>query len=116
MYLGKILEIGPASAVFERPLHPYTRALVSAIPIPDPQRERSRRRILLSGDPPSPLNPPSGCSFHPRCAYAISDCSRIVPQLEDFAGARHAACSRVKDIQRLDLLSVLESRACGAAS
>ena len=98
MYLGKIVEIGPATRVFERPLHPYTKALVSAVPIPDPAREKQRQRIILAGDPPSPINPPSGCPFHPRCLYAIADCARIVPQLENFDGEQQASCIRMREI------------------
>ena len=98
MYLGRIVELGEAVEVIENPLHPYTKALVSAIPIPDPDREKSRERIVLQGDPPSPLNPPEGCNFHPRCAYAIDKCRLTDPQLEPFAGGRMAACIRVDEI------------------
>jgi oligopeptide transport system ATP-binding protein len=98
MYLGKIVELGPAAGVFERPLHPYTKALVSAVPIPDPDREKQRRRVILPGDPPSPMNPPSGCAFHPRCPYAVADCSRVLPALENFDAEHRAACIRMREI------------------
>ncbi len=98
MYLGRIVELGPAARVFERPLHPYTQALVSAVPIPDPERERQRQRIILSGDPPSPLNPPAGCAFHPRCAHANAECARVLPALENFDAERMTACVRVKEV------------------
>ena len=98
MYLGKIVELGPATQVFERPLHPYTKALVSAVPIPDPAREKQRQRTILAGDPPSPINPPSGCPFHPRCSFAVADCSRIVPQLENFDAGQQASCIRLREI------------------
>ena len=98
MYLGKIVELGPAAKVFERPLHPYSKALVSAVPIPDPVREKKRERIILSGDPPSPMNPPGGCPFHPRCPYAVAECARVVPALENFDGDRQVSCIRVKEI------------------
>jgi oligopeptide transport system ATP-binding protein len=95
MYLGRIVEIGPAARVVEKPLHPYTKALVSAVPVPDPIRERKRQRIILEGDPPSPMNPPSGCSFHPRCRYAIEACKGARPDLEEKEPERFAACIRV---------------------
>jgi oligopeptide transport system ATP-binding protein len=98
MYLGRIVEMGPATEVFERPLHPYTKALVSAVPIPDPDREKQRQRVILSGDPPSPLNPPAGCAFHPRCAYATTECSQIVPALETFDPVRTVACIHAREI------------------
>ncbi|MBK7997818.1 MAG: ATP-binding cassette domain-containing protein [Verrucomicrobia bacterium] len=98
MYLGKIVEVGPAAQVFERPLHPYTKALVSAVPIPDPVRESARQRVILQGDPPSPINPPSGCAFHPRCPFAVDACKSTTPRLEEFAGGQQAACIRVKEI------------------
>lgn len=99
MYLGRIVEIGPAARVFEHPLHPYTQALLGAIPIPDPVRERQRIRVVPPGDPPSPLNPPGGCPFHPRCAQARERCAREVPALEPFMDPSHqAACLRTREI------------------
>ena len=99
MYLGRIVEMGPAAAVIETPLHPYTKALISAIPIPDPRREKQRARIFLPGDPPSPLDPPNGCPFHPRCLYAIEHCAQVVPKLEPFGESGcQASCIRVKEI------------------
>ncbi len=100
MYLGKIVELGPAASVIEDPLHPYTQALASAIPIPDPEKERSRQRIVLDGEPPSPLNPPSGCAFHPRCPHAEAGCAVTVPRMETFAGDREVACLRAGEIPR----------------
>jgi oligopeptide/dipeptide ABC transporter ATP-binding protein len=99
MYLGKIVELGPATAVFERPLHPYTRALVSAVPVPDPVREKLRQRVVLAGDPPSPLNPPAGCAFHPRCAFATPACQAKVPALEPFDPERKVACGRLRELE-----------------
>jgi oligopeptide transport system ATP-binding protein len=98
MYLGKLVELGEAAAVFETPRHPYTQALVSAVPIPDPVREAKRQRVILAGDPPSPLNPPPGCAFHPRCRYAVAACREQVPLLEPFAAGREAACFRLREI------------------
>ncbi len=98
MYLGRLVELGPASEVVDRPLHPYTRALISAVPVPDPLVERSRRRIILEGDPPSPMNPPEGCPFHPRCSYAIEACKAHRPELEVKEPDRLAACIRVGEI------------------
>jgi oligopeptide transport system ATP-binding protein len=98
MYLGRLVEVGPAAQVVDRPLHPYTRALISAVPVPDPRVERTRRRIILEGDPPSPTNPPSGCPFHPRCSYAIDACKVQRPPLEEKEPNRIAACLRVGEI------------------
>jgi oligopeptide transport system ATP-binding protein len=98
MYLGKIVELGRAVDVIERPRHPYTQALVSAIPRPDPDAERARQRIVLAGDPPSPLHPPAGCAFHPRCPFAQGKCRLSVPPLERLADGREAACLRLAEI------------------
>jgi oligopeptide transport system ATP-binding protein len=98
MYLGRLVELGPAAAIVEKPLHPYTRALISAVPVPDPWLERARRRIILEGDPPSPTNPPHGCAFHPRCPHAIEACKALRPELEEKEPNRFAACIRVGEI------------------
>jgi len=98
MYLGKIVELGDAPTVLEKPLHPYTKALISAVPIVDPAREHARKRIVLPGDPPSPINPPIGCRFHPRCPYMIEACKAQVPPLVDWGENHFAACIRVAEI------------------
>ena len=91
MYLGKLVEVGTTDALNERPIHPYTEALLSAIPIPDPVASAKRKRIVLEGDLPSPLDPPAGCRFHTRCRYATDVCRTVEPPLVDHGG-RLAAC------------------------
>lgn len=98
MYLGKIVEYGTTQKVFQNPRHPYTKALLSAIPLPNPREEKIRKRIILEGDPPSPLNPPTGCRFHPRCNYAVASCSSQEQQLEPAFPDHEVACTRVHDI------------------
>lgn len=95
MYLGHIMEITDWKELYETPLHPYTKALLSAVPVPDPIVEKRRERIILKGDVPSPLNPPAGCPFHPRCWLAIDDCRQAVPQLRQVAANHEVACIRV---------------------
>ena len=90
MYLGKIVETSPSKELYKNPLHPYTRILISSVPIADPSRKREI--TVLKGDVPSPINPPSGCSFHPRCPIAVEKCKRIEPELRDVGGGHFVSC------------------------
>jgi oligopeptide transport system ATP-binding protein len=92
MYLGKIVEIGPAEEVYSNPIHPYTLSLLSAVPIPDPRENANRKPMVLEGDVPSPANPPSACRFHTRCPYATEICSDVEPELIHHGGGHWAAC------------------------
>lgn len=92
MYLGKMAEVADSNELYEKPMHPYTQALLSAIPIPDPEVTRKTERIILEGDVPSPLNPPSGCRFRTRCQYAMERCSSEEPKLQDIGGGHQVAC------------------------
>jgi peptide/nickel transport system ATP-binding protein len=95
MYLGHIVEITTPKELYSNPLHPYTKALLSAIPVPDPYLEETRERIILKGEVPSPMNPPSGCTFHVRCFMAIPECSKVKPPLVDKGSGHEVACIRV---------------------
>jgi len=96
MYLGKIVEITDSDSLYANPLHPYTVALLSAVPIPDPVVDRTRERIILTGDVPSPINPPSGCNFHPRCQHVMDICREETPELKNVGGEHWVACHLVK--------------------
>jgi oligopeptide/dipeptide ABC transporter ATP-binding protein len=92
MYLGRIMELAPSEELYVKPIHPYTRALLAAIPIPDPRENRARERVVITGEPPSPVDPPPGCVFHTRCPRAQDICRQEVPQLSEYANGHRAAC------------------------
>jgi oligopeptide/dipeptide ABC transporter ATP-binding protein len=92
MYLGKLMEVSPAEELYTKPIHPYTAALLGAVPIPDPRENRARERIVVSGEPPNPIDPPPGCVFHPRCPRATEICKRVEPPLVSYPNGHLAAC------------------------
>ncbi|MBR6472264.1 MAG: ATP-binding cassette domain-containing protein [Firmicutes bacterium] len=92
MYLGNMVELAESFELYKNPIHPYTKTLMSAVPIPDPVVTRSRERLILEGDIPSPINPPSGCKFHTRCPYATERCKEEIPAFRDYGGGHYAAC------------------------
>ena len=95
MYLGKVVELAESDELFDNPLHPYTRALLSAVPVPDPRVEAQRTHQTLKGEVPSPLSPPPGCVFHPRCAMAVEGCRTEVPALRELRPGHWVACPEV---------------------
>jgi peptide/nickel transport system ATP-binding protein len=104
MYLGKIVELAPKRKIFAQPRHPYTQALLSAVPVPEPGA--NRQRIILKGDVPSPINPPSGCRFHPRCRYATDVCQQLEPPLVDYGNGHLAACHHPLNVDQATLQQV----------
>ena len=109
MYLGKLVELSPAEELYSRPIMPYTEALLSAVPIPDPDLSEKRERIVLEGDVPSPIHPPSGCRFHPRCRYATDICQQIEPPLTDYGNGHLAACHHPLNVDKATLERVSAS-------
>lgn len=112
MYLGKLVEVAEAKTIYGNPLMPYTRALISAVPVPDPEIEARRQRIVLEGDVPSPINPPPGCRFHTRCPYVIQACKEVEPSLSEIQPNHFAACIRISREQP-DIDSVAPGEAPG---
>jgi oligopeptide/dipeptide ABC transporter ATP-binding protein len=92
MYLGKIAELADRITLFEQPLHPYTKSLMSAVPVPAPKKERMRQRIILTGEVPSPANPPAGCVFHTRCPVAVEECSTVEPEYREITPGHFVSC------------------------
>jgi oligopeptide/dipeptide ABC transporter ATP-binding protein len=109
MYLGKVMEVSPSQELYLKPIHPYTHALLSAIPIPDPSENRARERIVVGGEPPNPIAPPSGCRFHTRCPRATSVCSEVEPPLAAYAGEHLAACHHPLSVEEAELASATRS-------
>jgi oligopeptide transport system ATP-binding protein len=106
MYLGKLVELSPAEELYQKPIMPYTEALLSAVPIPDPDLSEQRERIVLEGDVPSPIDPPSGCRFHPRCRYMTDICREVEPPLTDYGNGHLAACHHPLNVDRETLARV----------
>lgn len=98
MYLGKMVELAPAAEIYDHPLHPYSKSLLSAVPVPDPKVARANKRIVLTGDIPSPLNAPSGCPFRTRCQYACEKCAESMPPFEEVSTGHFVACHRLAEI------------------
>jgi oligopeptide/dipeptide ABC transporter ATP-binding protein len=116
MYLGKLMEVSPSEELYSKPIHPYTSALLGAIPIPDPRQNRARERPIVAGEPPSPVSPPSGCRFHPRCPRATEICSRVEPQLTEYANGHLAACHHPQNVSRDEIAAATRSPATPLSS
>ena len=111
MYLGKLMEVSPAEELYTKPIHPYTSALLGAIPIPDPNENRSRQRMTITGEPPNPINPPVGCRFHTRCQFATDICRSVEPQLTEYPNGHIAACHHPQNVTASEVVSAVRSDA-----
>ena len=109
MYLGKIVELAPSDELYAKPIHPYTDALLTAIPVPDPEQNRTRGRLVLGGEPPNPIAPPSGCRFHTRCPRATEVCTTAEPPLAEYPGGHLAACHHPLNVDASELAGVTRS-------
>jgi oligopeptide/dipeptide ABC transporter ATP-binding protein len=109
MYLGKLMELSPAEELYTKPIHPYTHALLAAIPIPDPDQNRARERIVVGGEPPNPIQPPSGCRFHTRCPRATEICREVEPPLAQYPGGHVAACHHPLNVDANELANTTRS-------
>jgi oligopeptide/dipeptide ABC transporter ATP-binding protein len=109
MYLGKVMELSPAAELYSKPIHPYTQALLSAIPIPDPRENRARTREIVGGEPPNPIAPPPGCRFHTRCPHATDVCQTVEPPLTEYPGGHLAACHHPLNLTPAELAAATRS-------
>jgi oligopeptide/dipeptide ABC transporter ATP-binding protein len=109
MYLGKVMEVSPAEELYVKPIHPYTSALLGAIPIPDPEENRARTRDVITGEPPNPINPPTGCRFHTRCSRATDICRSVEPQLTEYADGHMAACHHPQHVTAAEVAEATRS-------
>jgi oligopeptide/dipeptide ABC transporter ATP-binding protein len=116
MYLGKLMEVSPAEELYVKPIHPYTVALLAAIPIPDPTENRRRERIVVSGEPPNPIDPPPGCVFHPRCPHATEICRKVEPPLTEYPNGHLAACHHPQNVSAEDIAAAKKSPASPLSS
>ncbi len=109
MYLGKMMEVSPARELYSKPIHPYTEALLAAIPIPDPELNRKRERMVVGGEPPNPISPPSGCRFHTRCPRATEVCAKVEPPLAEYPGGHLAACHHPLNVSAAEISGATRS-------
>ena len=116
MYLGKLMEVSPSEELYTKPIHPYTFALLSAIPIPDPNENRERERIVVSGEPPNPIDPPSGCVFHPRCPRATDICREVEPPLARYPNGHLAACHHPMNVTAEEITAATRTKQAPSAA